>query len=127
MPLTPAPPSGPNLVVGYTDREVRLRDRRLTRSALVTPASVSDWAIGSVAELDAQRLAPLLALGADVVLLATGARQQFPAPTVLAQAAAAGVGLEVMDVGAACRTYNVLVAENRAVALALILPAAAEG
>jgi uncharacterized protein len=125
MPLSADPRPAPNVVVGYSATEVRLRDRRITSSALITPAAVADWTVRSVAALDLKALEPLLALGADVVLLATGARQEFPAPVVLGHAAAAGVGLEVMDVGAACRTYNVLVAEDRAVALALILPGAA--
>lgn len=122
MPLTSD--HAPGLILGYTDREVRLADQVVRTSALITPQAVVDWPVRSVAELDVLKLAPLLATGADVVLLATGARQEFPPPGVLAAAAAAGVGIEVMDVGAACRTYNVLVAEDRAVALALVLPAA---
>jgi uncharacterized protein len=122
MPLTPDLPPGPHLVVGYSDTEVRLRDRTLTTSALITPTAISDWPVTAVEALDVASLDPVLALGASVVLLATGSRQRFPDRTVLARARAAGIGLEVMDVGAACRTYNVLVAEDRAVALALILP-----
>jgi uncharacterized protein len=121
MPLA-AEPRAPQFIVGYDAGSVRLHDRVLTESALVTPDSVRDWSVRAVAELDAAALEPVLALGAEVVLLATGSRQEFPAPAVLARAAAAGVGLEVMDLGAACRTYNVLVADGRAVALALILP-----
>ncbi len=112
----------PNLVVGYDATSVRLRERVLTRSALVTPEQVQDWSVAGVEALDEAALAPVLALGAEVVLLATGPRQRFPDPRLLARAAAAGVGLEVMDTGAACRTYNVLVADGRAAALALILP-----
>ena len=122
MPLSPDAPAAANRVVGYADGEIRLPDRRLTHSCLITPTAVRDWPVRSVAELDLEKLAPLLALGADVVLLATGSRQEFPAPAILARAAAEGVGLEVMDLGAACRTYNVLVGEDRAVALAAILP-----
>jgi len=122
MPLTPDLPPGPHLVVGYSDAEVRLRERTVTASALITPASVAAWPVDSVEALKVEHLKPVLALGASVVLLATGARQRFPDRAVLAAAAAAGIGLEVMDVGAACRTYNVLVAEDRAVALAVILP-----
>ena len=122
MPLSPDASAASNRVLGYSDGEIRLTDRRLTRSALITPTAVHDWPVRSVAELDLERLAPLLGLGADVVLLATGSRQEFPAPAILARAAAAGIGLEVMDLGAACRTYNVLLGEDRAVALAAILP-----
>lgn len=112
----------PNRIVGYSDGEIRLADRRLTRSAIITAERVDDWPVDSVADLDADRVAPLLGLGVDVVLLATGRRQEFPAPAVLARVSEARIGLEVMDLGAACRTYNVLLAEDRAVALAAILP-----
>jgi uncharacterized protein len=118
MPL--AADQNPNRILGYACGEVRLAGRTVTASAIVTPAGVVDWAVSAGRALVPADLAPLLALGVDVVLLATGERQCFPAPAVFAAAASAGVGLEVMDTGAACRTYNVLVAEDRAVALALV-------
>jgi uncharacterized protein len=120
MPLTSD--HAPGLILGYGAAEVRLADRVVRQSALITPRAVLDWPVRSVADLDGPQLAPLLALGVDVVLLATGARQDFPPRRVFVAAAAAGIGIEVMDVGAACRTYNVLVAEDRAVALGLVLP-----
>ena len=58
--------------------------------------------------------------GADIVLLGTGARQRFPHPKLTAPLGAARIALEVMDLKAACRTYNILVAEERKVALALL-------
>ena len=57
---------------------------------------------------------------AQIVLLGTGPRQRFPHPRLTAALASAGIGLEVMDVQAACRTYNILVAEERKVAAALL-------
>ena len=120
MPLTADP--HPRLVLAYSAEGVTLRDRVLRTSALLTPKGVLDWPVRSVDALDPERFAPALAHGAAIVLLGTGARQQFPDLSVLAAAAAAGVGLEVMDTGAACRTYNVLVAEDRPVVLALIFP-----
>ena len=62
-----------------------------------------------------------LALPCDVTLLGTGARQRFPAPALLRPLIEAGRGVEVMDTHAACRTYNVLVAEGRTVVAALII------
>jgi uncharacterized protein len=123
MPLLPDPAENPTSrrVVGYTPTEVRLDDRVLTRSSLVFGRTIQHWPVKQVEDLDRDTLAPLLALGAEVVLLATGPRQQFPSIGILRAAREAGVALEVMDIGAACRTYNVLVAEDRAVALALII------
>ena len=63
---------------------------------------------------------PWKELGVDIVLLGTGARQRFPHPRLTAALAKAGIGVEVMDLQAACRTYNILVAEERKVAAALL-------
>jgi uncharacterized protein len=123
MPLAHEPTAARYAVLGYSAGAVRLRDRLVVQSAIITASAVRDWPVRSVAELDVPLLEPLLTLGVEIVLLATGARQEFPARSVLARAAAAGIGLEVMDLGAACRTYNVLLAEDRPVALAVIFPA----
>jgi len=65
--------------------------------------------------------ARLLATSAEIVLLGTGATQRFPHPRVTAPLFGARVGLEVMDTRAACRTYNILVAEGRNVVAAMIV------
>jgi uncharacterized protein len=122
MQLTPEIRRAVNLIAGYSDRELRLRDRVLRASVIVTAEHVLDWPVASVAALEPAAFEPLYALQVEIVLLATGARQEFPSPAVIAAAAARRVGLEVMDIGAACRTYNVLVGEDRPVALAAVLP-----
>lgn len=63
----------------------------------------------------------MLGLAPEVVLLGTGARQQFPDPVLLGILHAQRIGVEVMDTAAACRTFNVLVTEGRPVAAALIV------
>ena len=65
-------------------------------------------------------LARLAGLGTEIVILGTGLRQRFPAPQLLRPLMQARIGFEVMDLGSACRTYNLLVAEHRAVAAALL-------
>ncbi len=121
MKLSADPPRGQNLVTGYTPREVRLADRTLAASAIVMADRVLDWAVTGVDTLHEAALDAILDLGPELVLLATGERQRFPPPRLLAYLPARGVGLEVMQTGAACRTYNVLVAEDRRVALALVI------
>ena len=64
--------------------------------------------------------AVLAALKPEVVLLGTGSRLRFPSPRLTAALARAGIGLEVMDVQAACRTFNILAEEERRVAAALV-------
>ena len=55
-------------------------------------------------------------------MLSTGARQKFPRAALRAEFATRKIGLEVMEIGAACRTYNVLVGEERRVLAAILLP-----
>jgi uncharacterized protein len=109
-----------NAVVGYAADEVRLRTRALRTSAIVTADRVVDWPVASLADISPSALDSVLDLGPEVVLLSTGGTQRFPDPAVIAHAYGRGVGFEVMDVGAACRTYNVLLGEDRRVALALL-------
>lgn len=121
MQLAPDSHGQPNVIAGYAPGELRLRDRVLATSSIVTAARVLPWPVTDAAALTPELLAPVLELGVDVVLLATGARQVWPPPAVLAYLAARGVGLEVMDLGAACRTFNLLLGDQRKVALAAIL------
>jgi uncharacterized protein len=109
-----------NVVVGYAADEVRLRERALRTSAIVTIDRVVDWPVASLAEISPSALDRVLELGPEIVLLATVGTQRFPDPDVYAHVYSRGVGLEVMEIGAACRTYNVLVSEDRRVALALL-------
>lgn len=121
MQLTRDTRADVNVVLGYAPDAVQLRDRVLRASAVITRDRVLDWPVGTFAELTTSALDRVLALEPELVLLATGATQRFPEPEAYAHVHARGVGFEVMDVGAACRTYNLLVADERRVALALIL------
>ena len=94
--------------------------QRRETSVVVLPDRVENWPAASFDALTADDFSFLKALNAEIVLLGTGARQRFPHPRLTAALAQAGIGLEVMDVQAACRTYNILVAEERKVAAALL-------
>jgi len=111
-----------NAIVACTDREVRLPGRAIAGSVIVTrDAVIEDWRPPDVASLSIADFEPVLALRPEVVLLGTGERQRLPGPALYAEFAARGIGLEVMDNRAACRTYNVLLGEYRDVAVALML------
>ena len=121
--------TGPTAIhsfTGYGDDYVAVNGRRIVQSVVVLPERlIEGWEPGTLDALSAAHLEALLGLDREVVLLGTGPRMRFPPPAVmrpaLAKFSAAGVGLEVMDVHAACRTYNILVAEERKVAAALLL------
>ena len=91
-------------------------------SLLILPEATLPWDVISAEGLSLDSFAPILRLGPSVgfVLLGTGARQIFPTPEIRAAFTSAGIGLEAMDTGAACRTYNVLLGEERVFAAALI-------
>jgi uncharacterized protein len=89
-------------------------------SILCLPSGIHAWEPAS--PLDVASLAPALAEKAEMgfLILGTGRRQEQPAPDVRRAFVEAGMGLEAMDTGAACRTYNVLLAEGRPVGAALL-------
>ena len=93
---------------------------RRASSVVVLADRVEDWSVERFDALTVEDFRFLQELGVEIVLLGTGPRQRFPHPRLTAELAQAGIGLEVMDVQAACRTYNILVAEERRVAAALL-------
>jgi uncharacterized protein len=114
-----ARPQG-NLIRSYSPTEVRVGELRLHSSCIITADTViADWEPASFAELSAVHLEKVFALRPEVVLLGTGAVQRFAPQPIRAAFAEHAVGLEAMDLGAACRTFNVLMQEERRVAAAL--------
>jgi len=106
----------------YGNGGFRFAEMSHVGSILLLPSGIYAWPVADFGGLSPASFAPVFAeAGAiDFLLLGTGAQQRFPAPEIRAAFAQAGVGLDVMDTGAAARTYNVLLGEDRAVAAALI-------
>ena len=106
----------------YGNGGFRFADMSHRGSILCLPSGIHAWPPAGPADITAPALAAALAekdaLG--VLLLGTGQRQVFPDSDVREAFAAAGIALEAMDTGAACRTYNVLLAEGRPVGAALL-------
>lgn len=113
---------GKNTFTGYGPGYVEVNRARHTASLVVSATRlVVDWPASSVEALSADHLAAIAELQPEIVLLGTGASFRFPEPARLAPLHKLGVGVEVMDTPAACRTYNILLAEGRNVVAALIL------
>ncbi|HEY6124816.1 MAG TPA: Mth938-like domain-containing protein [Steroidobacteraceae bacterium] len=127
MKITQHREDGINLIRRYGADFVAIGDREIRESCIVAANSLTPWAPRFVEELDAGHFAPLFALEPEVVVLATGARQSFPRAALRAEFATRKIGLEVMEIGAACRTYNVLVGELRKVVAAILLPGPSKG
>jgi len=123
MKLHLANSDGVNAIRGYSGGEIRVNTERYASSVLVLPESIkAPWGPASLAELTSAHIDEIIALDPEVVLLGTGERLEFPQPAVVRGLADAGIGLEVMDTAAACRTYSIIMAEGRTVAAALINP-----
>jgi uncharacterized protein len=112
--------AGRNVVTAYGEDYVAVNGERHRSSLLLLPGRVLDWEPQSFDALIPEHFSRLLELDVEIVLLGTGPKQRFPHPRLVAALARAGIGLEVMDLQAACRTYNILVAEERKVAAALL-------
>ncbi len=109
-------------ILSYKPGQVAVNEQVLSRSLVIMPETLLDeWPPQRFETLAAGDFAMIAALRPEIVLLGTGATLRFPAPALLAPLYDAGIGVEVMDTGAACRTFNILMAEGRAVAAALLM------
>lgn len=113
---------GINLIQAYAIGEVKIREHVVRTNCIVTADTlVTDWKATSPDDLDLAHFEQLFELQPEVVLLGTGEKQIFPPASVRKAFASRRIGLETMDLGGACRTFNILVQEERQVAAALFL------
>ena len=123
MDITPLVPKGRQLVQGYGDNGFRVSGTRYEGSVWILPEQTLAWPVSAISEVSPDSLKELIALSAQhvrILLIGTG-KSMLPMPMAWRNMAReADVALEAMDTGAACRTYNVLLTEERSVAAALI-------
>ncbi|MCC8391307.1 Mth938-like domain-containing protein [Paraburkholderia sp. MMS20-SJTR3] len=113
-----------NTVTGYGADYVEINLVRHSGSILVLPDTpVIRWPVSSFEHLSAEHFAMLIEAAPEVVVFGTGERLRFPHPRLTAALTAKRIGVEAMDFKAACRTYNILMAEGRKVAAALLIEA----
>jgi len=113
--------AGLNLFTAYGEGFVAVNHEKHEKNLILLPESIiPDWSTATPATLDATDMSKLLMLGVEIILLGTGRHLRFPSSALMRPFAPAGIGLEVMDLQAACRTYNILAAEGRKVAAALL-------
>ncbi len=112
-------------VTAYDAAGVEINLVRHTASLFVLPeVAPAPWPVDSFDQLSSEHFALIDAAAPDVVILGTGERQRFVHPKLIAALTARRIGVECMNNQAACRTYNILMAEGRKVALALIFDVA---
>jgi len=108
-----------NLIVALEADRVKIRETWYSGSIIVTTDKiVAPWQVGS--ELTVEQLAPAIELAPEIILVGIGPNPGLPDVELIAALAERGIGLEMMDRAAACRTYNVLIHEYRHVVAALI-------
>ncbi|HYD95432.1 MAG TPA: Mth938-like domain-containing protein [Noviherbaspirillum sp.] len=121
MKLHSTPTQHYQTVTAYDEAGVEINAVRFAHSLIVLPeVAPAAWPPRSFDELTAEHFAQIDAMSPDVVILGTGARQRFVHPRLTNVLTSRRIGVECMDSRAACRTYNILMAEGRKVVLALI-------
>jgi uncharacterized protein len=121
MDITPVIPAGRQVIEGYSASGFRVSGARHAGSVLVFVDRTESWPVATLSEATFASFAPVIARGdVEILLLGCGQRMGM-VPSALRQSLRAnGIVVDAMDTGAACRTYNVLLAEERHVAAALI-------
>lgn len=121
MKLHQSNTAGLNMFTAYGEGYVAVNNEKHQKNLILLPESIIlEWSTATVSTLTESDMQKLLGLGTEIILLGTGRRLRFPAGPLLRPFAPAGIGLEVMDLQAACRTFNILAAEGRKVAAALL-------
>ena len=113
---------GLNTFTAYGEGYVSVNGIRHNCNLAVLPDRLlPNWTLATFETLGAADLELLASLDAEIILLGTGKQLRFPSPELLRPLVQAQKGLEVMDLPAACRTYNILMGEGRKVAVGLLL------
>ena len=107
------------LIRGYGEGWIKFGDQTLSSSCALSPRGILVSALPSIEDLKTDDIIGLVDKETDIALLGTGAAQIFPDYELTTSLGQLGIALEVMDTGAACRCYNILVSEGRAL-LALL-------
>ena len=111
-----------NIIRAYAAGQVTVNDEIIVTSVIVTPDRIiRDWLPNSFGELEPRHIARLEELQPQIIVLGTGLRLRFPGAEFSAGFLSRGIGVEIMDTNAACRTYNILLSEGRRVVAALLM------
>jgi len=123
MQLTEHLPGNHYVIRRAAPGAVWIDDECFDRSLIVGARFLQpQWPVDTPACLNEKTLKPLFDLSPELVLLGIGNHQQFVSPLIQRRFFEQGIGLECMTLAAACRTFNVLMSENRRALAALILP-----
>jgi uncharacterized protein len=109
-------------IQSYSDREIQVNSQTYQNSLIISnQAIITDWPVTSIQQLKEENLEPLLRSIPKIIIIGHQQAGQFASPSVMAELAQRRIGLEVMSIGAACRTFNILLNEHREVVIGIIL------
>lgn len=111
-----------NVIRSWQPGQIIVRDEILRTNAIIArDRIIADWQPAAIPAMTLDDFSSVLELQPEIILLGTGRKQIFPHIALLTGLLQAGIAIEVMETGAACRTFNVLLGERRAVVAALLL------
>ena len=120
MDITPIIPGDRMIIEAYGPGRFRVSGQVHETPVIVFLDEVRAWSAAKVGDIDAQSLDQAAEKGVEVLLIGTGAKMHLLPLEVRRALRDQGIGVEIMDTGAACRTFNILMAEGRQVAAALL-------
>ncbi len=122
MKLHSDPQSSLNTITGYGIGYIEVNSKVYPHALIVQPeGEISPWPVSAFADLSSDNLASLCVFKPELIIIGTGKKQQFLKPELIKPLIQAKIGFEMMDSQAACRTYNILMNEDRQVLAAIIL------
>lgn len=110
------------VITGYDEGNVSINGKTFSQSLIITQTKLNEnWGVVSIESLHAEHISQILSFKPELILIGTGDKLIFPAIEVYAGIIKQGIGVDFMDTGAACRTYNILMSEGRDVVAGLII------
>ncbi len=110
------------VITAYDEASITINEKPFHQSLVLNNTRLREnWGIADIVQLQAQHIEQLLEMEPELILIGTGKRLVFPEVEIYSGIIRHGIGVDFMDTGAACRTYNVLMSEGRNVVAGLII------
>ena len=123
MKFAESDPNEGYFITSYDENTIQVNGKNFHSSLIIATTELNtDWSPRSIENLSTDDFTAIIDLKPEVVIIGTGDKLTFPPIETYAELIKLGVGVEFMDTGAACRTYNILTGEGRHVVCGLILP-----
>jgi len=111
-----------NKIISYSNHSFKLKDTLIETNIVISKDRlIENWSVDSYQNLATQHLDQIILWQPELIIIGSGKMPSFPNPELIAYAASKNTGLEIMDTGAACRSYNLLLDEGRDVVACLFL------